>query len=899
MKWFELHKHSQYSIFDGFGNPKEIAEYAKQLGMEAVAITDHGTINSMGSLYLECKKLGIKPIIGIEAYFQPKFDPEKKRYHLCLYASNLEGYRNLSQIITIANRDKFYRRMTVDFELLEKYSKGIICSSACVAGIVPGALMNNNYLRAKKATKKFKQIFGDNFYFEIMPIPFDEKGTQERVNKEIYKLGNEMGVKCIPTTDSHFTKKEDFDSYTVMRNLSSSGAKYFNEATYCDRYMHSKKDIITKLRKEFKDKDIKSMLNNMHEIYDKIEVYDLEALFKSSIPKSDDTDTPYDDMKKECIARLKELGKWNKKYIDRLKFELKIIKAQNLSDYFLIVSDYVKYAKDNDIYVGPGRGSVCNSLVAYLLKITTVDAVDIDNDFERFIRADKIKMPDIDLDFENGDKRGKVIDYLINKYKGRAAQILTYGLYKKSNTINDITKLFEISKEDHAIFKKHVNRIMGSDEAHFQLTKAPIDELLKNKHLKRINDEYSKELESGTIISEPVKHFAKLYGHVRYYGTHPAGVVITNDDIGKFIPLMKVGGNLSTALDKYDVEGLGLLKFDMLALITMNIIYEMEYLSNDKYNPETCPADIKELMYNNFKTGNTTGIFQLNKDAAKQILVGIEADSLNDLIAAVSLNRPGPLKLKMHEQYAANKIDPPKNSLWYEHTKDAYGTLIYQEHVMKICRDLAKMNMNDVDKLMKFKFSEEEREILKEKFIKGMLENNKGKVKKEELSDLFDSMTLYLFNKGHGSGYAMISEWQMYHRVKNPTEYWMCILKYNYDKMKEIEYKKEAVKSGQVIFLSNINYSLARNCIRVIEDEKVIQEGLINIKGVGEKAADLIVSEREANGPYIDIDDLALRCKGRSVTSGVIKALKEYGAHETDDKKYYSRVTKYNSTLFV
>lgn len=878
--WFETHKHSEYSLFDGFGKVKDIVKNAVDLGYPAMGITDHGNTCSMAKLYLECKKVGIKPILGVEAYFQPKFDKDKEYYHMCLFAKNQIGYSNIMQMVTKANQNNFYKRGYIDFKLLEEHREGVICTSACIAGFIPRAVERGNKELTLKAIKKFIKIFDKDFYFEIMPIPIDGEGTQKKVNRILFNLGKKYKIKCIPTTDSHYTRKDDFDTYQLMHKM--AGSKLDIEAVYGERHMHSKKEIVKKLRKDgFGDSEIKFMFSSLKHLYNSV---DIELDFSASMPSYPDSKNPKMMVKELCLKELKETGRYKKEYLDRCKEEFEVLTMQNLHDYFLIVWDYVKYAKDNDIYVGPGRGSICNCLIADLLNITDVDPVEIGNDFGRFLRSDKKKMPDIDLDFEQG-LRDQVIDYVMEKYKGRAAQVITYGFFKVKNLCNDLGKHFELSEGEIAIMKRTLNRMLD-DHGHFDMDGVDANHLLGNQDLNYLNKKYP-----GIML-----HFSKLYGQIRYFGMHAAGVVITNDDISKYISLVKNKGKMVTCFDKYDIEALGLLKFDILGLKTLNEIHEVEELTKDRYNTKTVSKERKRVIYEEFKKGNTTGIFQLNKNAAKNILSGIHTEDIQDLIAAISLNRPGPLQLKMHEKYLENKLSPDKTTKWYKYTSDSYGSIVYQEHVMRICRGLADMNNDDIDMLMKFKYDEEQREELKEKFIKGS--RKKSKMTKEEATFLFDSMTQYLFNKGHASGYAIISEWQMYHKIFHPTEFWYSSMKYANDESKKWQFRKEAVKSGVVLFLPHTNYT-ADYSIREMDGEKIIQEGLTQIKGVGLKAAQYIEQERKENGNFTSKKEFIERCRSQAVNKGVISVLDEQGAMEYNHKRYTSRVIKYNSSLYA
>lgn len=887
--YFEMHKHSHYSMFDGFDKINNIVAYAKELGHKAVGLSDHGNACGIIQLYNECKKQGLKPLMGVEAYFQPKFNAGGKKFHLCLYAYNNKGYENLCRIISEANEFNFYRTMTVDFELLSKHTEGIICSSACVAGFLSQAILNNKMKLAEKAAKKFKSIYGENFYIEIQPMSVIEDcvDIQKVTNEGLLRLAEKLDIKTILTTDSHFTREEDFDSYVMMHRLSKIGSakgegftiEHIQE-TYKERYMHSEKEIAMKFAK-MHGYYPQEQLDAMDEIYDKI---DVNLDFSGSIPECDDYEDTAKALTKICQQELKKTGRWNKKYIDRAKYEISVIKGHGLCDYFLIVREYVMWAKDNGIYVGPGRGSCGGSLVTDLLGITEIDPIVVGTDFDRFLRPDKKKMPDIDLDFENG-RQQEVIEHIIEKYKGRASKISTFGYYKSANLINDLCKVYEVPSQEVARIKS-ILQAHVPEMAHFEFEDISYDEIIRDRQVAEIDKEYE----------HFVKHFCMLCGQVKYYGQHPAGVLVTKGDISSWVPMMKVKGQMICSYDKYDCEGVDMVKFDVLALKTLNVLHEIEEVTGDVFDRRTVDDETIYRMYKNFSEGNTLGIFQLNKDAARGILRDIKADTIQDVIAAISLNRPGTLKLKTHEQYAANKQNVDDTTVWYPYTKDAHGSIIYQEHVMRICKGLADMPMDRVDKLMKFKFSDEERGQLKEEFMAGAKEHSG--LSEKVTGPLFDAMALYMFNKGHGAGYALISEWMMYHKVKHPTEFWFATLKWEYDERKRRDFMNEAASEGILMFIPHVNYT-ADYSIRTIEGEKIIQMGYNTIKGVGPKAAAEIEDERRKNGPFKSYDDFVDRCKSRAVTSRVIDNLLTDGALEFNKKTYIKRVKELNTALYM
>ena len=887
--YFEMHKHSMYSMFDGFDKINNIVSHAIELGHKAIGLSDHGNACGILQLYLECKKQGIKPLMGVEAYFQPKFVAGNKKFHLCLFAYNNAGYKNLCKIISEANDTNFYRTMTVDFKLLSKYTEGIICSSACVAGYLSKAILSDNMDKAIKAAKKFKDIYGENFYIEIQPMSVMEDGEdiQKKANEGLLEIAEKLKIKTILTTDSHFTRKDDFDSYVMMHKLSKIGSakgegftiEHIQE-TYKERYMHSEKEICMKFAK-MHGYYPQEQLDAMDEIYDKI---DINLDFSGSIPECDDYEDNEKALMKICQRKLKDTGRWTKEYIERAKYELSVIKGHGLCDYFLIVRDYVQWAKNNNIYVGPGRGSCGGSLVTELLGITEIDPLVVGTDFDRFLRPDKKKMPDIDMDFENG-RQQEVIEYIIDKYKGRASKISTFGYYKSANLINDLCKVYEIAGPEVARIKS-ILQAHVPEMAHFEFEDINYDDIMRDRQVAEIDKEHT----------HFVKHFCMLCGQVKYYGQHPAGVLVTKGAISGWVPMMKVKGQMICSYDKYDCEAVDMVKFDVLALKTLNVIHEIEAETNDKFDRRSVDDETNYEMYKRFSEGDTLGIFQLNKDAARGILKDIQADNIQDVIAAISLNRPGTLKLKTHEQYAANKQNIDDSTVWYPYTKDAYGSIIYQEHVMRICKGLSTMGPERIDKLMKFKFSEEERGHLKEEFIEGSKE--KSGLSEKVTGPLFDAMSLYMFNKGHGAGYALISEWMMYHKVKHPTEFWFATLKWEYDESKRRQFEEAAVSEGILIFIPHVNYT-ADYSLRTIEGEKIIQMGYNSIKGVGPKAAIEIEQERRKNGVFRSYDDFVDRCKSRAVTSRVIDSLLEAGALEFKKKIYIKRVKELNSALYM
>lgn len=903
---FDLHRHDEYSTFDGFGKAKELAELAKSYGYNSLSTTNHGNTNGLIQTYLACKELDMKAILGVEGYFLPTYKEQTRGYHLILIAKNLVGYGNLNRIQFEGEKQKYYNPIWT-FDLLEKYHEGLICSSACVAGYLAQCILKEEYEKAEKFLKKMKSIFNDDFYVEIQPYKVSEKGMQEKVNKEAWKLANKLGIKCILTSDSHRGRKDELDTYIKMHEVAGHDISHIEE-TYSERYMPLPNEMQKRFFKMHKDdfkseeeckKFIKSMVKALDEIEDKCERDYLDNL-ELKLPKlGKDSNAK---IKNDIKEGLKKRGKWNKEYIKRVKEELEVIEYHGFEDYFLIVADYVNWSKSQGIVVGPGRGSVCNSLIAYALGITEVDSLLFKLDFRRFLRKDKKKFPDIDLDFETS-RRHEVIEYLCTKYEGHAARICSYGLYKVDNLLNDLAKVCglptdkSIDSEQIKRNKSEIARIKNYITSNIEDEKLNVESLLNNRDGIEINSTYDNIL----------VHFSKLFKKVRFIGTHAAGVAITGGNLLNYVAFkVDKEGNVFTNYDLSDIEVVNVIKFDILGLKTMESIGDLRKSTGVKCVYDEIVED--KNIIENFKQGNCDGIFQFEKQTARDILGQIDCDCFEDIVAASSMNRPGPLSLKQPELYAENKYntEEAKASDYWEYTKETYGTIIYQEQVQQICLNIGNMEWADADKIMKMqkghgmteralKLFMEEHDKYKEKFVNGAISNG---FTEEDASDLFEKMTSYTFNKGHGVGYSLISVEEMFYKIYYPNEYWFSKLKYAKSDDEYAKFCSKAVKDGSVIFLPHVNYSSEKTKLRKVEGENCLQQGLSELKNVGEKAATFIIEERNKNGIFTSFDNFYDRCKSRTVTSRVISILQEQGALEFNKKTYISRVKKYNSSLY-
>lgn len=902
--FFDLHRHTEYSLFDGFGKSINLAKHAKELGYRALGISDHGTISGLIKHYQACNEVGIKPVMGCEIYFQPKFNkenPKRKSYHLNLFVKNLQGYKNLCHIMTEANTKQLYYKPIVDIKLLEKYSDGLICTTACIASATSQAILNGHRSTAERLLDKFKEIFKDDLYVEIQPYKIDAQGTQQRTDYELMGMARRKHIKCILTSDSHFGSKEDFDTYCKMHEIGKTTLDV--KRTYSERYMPTEYEITERFANIYKKKFKRPMgmaerfADNMKEIYNKVEDNILDGL-ELELPKiSEDGAKQLETLTKQG---LKNRNKWNKEYWKRCKEELEVINYHGFADYFLIVRDYITWAKENGIETGKGRGSVCNCLVAYAVGITEVDSIKYNLDFSRFMRKEKKTLPDIDLDFER-DRRQEVIDYVINKYPNKAIQICSYGMYGVDNLVNDLASVcnlkttkdvdwFEADENKKVIaeIKSYIKGFIVDDELN-------MSNLLNGYRTEEFNEKYD----------NIIKHFSKLYGKIKYLGKHSAGVAVVGTDISDYTCIImrdRKTGALSSCFDKDDLEHINCVKFDMLGLKTMSEMRELREKTGHTITEED--EESKEVI-EGFREGRTDGIFQMEKSAPKKILDMIQCDCVNDIIAVNALNRPAPLQLHMHETYAHNKLSDKvdKNTPYYKYTQETYGTMLYQEQTVEVAQKVGHLTPQQSFDMLKIMKKAENLtkpeyipiiEKMKKDFFRGCRQEG---LTREQTNSIWASMLIYGFNKGHSTGYALISIDQMFYKVHYPTQFWYVKMKYADNDADIFKYSQFAVKDGAVVMLPHVNYS-AKTSLRKMDGEDVIQQGLSIIKGIGEKAAETIEEERR-KGVFKSYDDFYDRCKGRSVTKGVIKTLKEQGALEFNKNKYMSRVVKYNSTLMA
>lgn len=934
----DLHRHDEFSLFDGFGKAAELAALAREKGYTALGTSNHGNANGIVKTWEACLANEIKPVLGIEGYFLPVYQEKHRGYHLCAFAKNAEGYRNLNEMHYRGELQKYYNSIWT-FDLLEQFHEGLIVTSACVAGYSARAIAEDKPERARKFFQKMQSIMGEDFYVEIQPYAVSEVGLQEKVNLVSIELANELGIPLILTSDSHRGAKEDFPTYLKMHEIAKHSVEWI-ESTYQDRYMpdlHEMRKRFYKMHKgDLGDKEAKRLALEMESNLELLESsvdWNIFEGYEMTLPSYTSASngsglTSAQLLRKEVKKGLKRRRRTSKEYIERAKFECDVITHLGYEDYFLMVQDYTMWAKNNGIAVGPGRGSGCNSIACYALGITEVDSIKYGLEFSRFLRKDKKKMPDIDLDFETS-RRAEVIRHLVDQFDGHSARICSYGTYKVDNLMNDLAKACGVGnwddedeskwvpdKKEIAALKKFVRSYQDDEEDGFE-------NRLADKFEKRFGflpDEREKvdDLYASFMKADPdygfynakyddiLYHFLKLYHKVRFVGTHAAGVAITGDDIFKFTTIrVDKNGDKYVAFDLDDLDKIKVTKFDILGLKTME---ELGILRRQTGNDFTDEITEDETLIKNFGEGNTVGVFQYDTRVPMEMLKSVHADCFEDVVAVSAMNRPGPLSLGMPSIYAENKLSHghiAKDEFW-EYTKETYGTLIYQEQIQQICVNVAGLPWSDADAIMKLMKAnagaltarriEQEGGDMRKRFIAGAVKNG---IAEQEASSMFEKMMTYSFNKGHGVGYALISFEEMFYKTYYPEHFWMTKIGLAGDDAKRARFCENAVLDGCVIFLPHVNYSTPLTKLRTVEGEYVIQQGLSEVKNCGEKAAAEIAAERKRNGIFTSFDDFYDRCKSRLVTKRVIDVLKECGALEFNKKKYVSRVVKYNSALLA
>lgn len=679
-EFVHLHVHSEFSLLDGANRIKDLPVRAKELGMDAIAVTDHGAMFGTIDFYKACKANGVKPIIGCEVYVAPRtrFDKEpnidNKYYHLILLAKNNEGYKNLAKLVSLGYVDGYYYKPRIDKEILEKYHEGLICCSACLGGEIAQSILKDDLAKAEEIALWHKNIFGEDYYLEVQSNTLRE---QILVNQKLVELARKLNIPLVATNDSHYLKKEDYYNHEVLLCI-QTGKRMTDE----DRMKFQTNDFYIKSPEEMKEffKNIPEALENTVKIAEKCNVdFEFGHTILPNYDVPEEFETHYDYIKKLCddgiLSRYGENP--TKEILDRAEYELSVIKKMGYVDYFLIVWDYINWAKSQGIPVGPGRGSGAGSIVAYAIGITDIDPIKYNLIFERFLNPERVSMPDFDVDFCY-ERRQEVIDYVSRKYgEDHVSQIITFGTMSARMVIRDVGRALDVSYAETDKLAK-----MIPNELHITIKKA----LEQNKELREL-------YENDNTIKQLLDIAMALEGLPRQASTHACGIVITKDPVDTYVPLYVREGTISTQYIMTTLEELGLLKMDFLGLRTLTVIQDTINLVKHtrRINVEFDKNMNDPKVYKLWQDGDSIGIFQFESQGMTNFMKELKPDCLEDIIAGVSLYRPGPMD--QIPRYIANKQDP--EHAVYTHPalkpilKVTYGCMVYQEQVMQIVRDLA------------------------------------------------------------------------------------------------------------------------------------------------------------------------------------------------------------------
>ena len=878
MAFTHLHVHTEYSLLDGSSKIKELAVRAKELGMDSMAITDHGAMYGVIDFYRAAREAGIKPILGCEVYVAPgsRFDRENvhgedRYYHLVLLAENNEGYQNLMKIVSKGYVDGFYYKPRVDMEVLKTYHKGIIALSACLAGEVPRFLARGLYEEAKEAVLKYQEIFGrGNYFLELQDhgIPM-----QRQVNQGVIRLSRELDIPLAATNDCHYINAEDWEAHDILLCI-QTGKKVADE----NRMRYEGGQYYVKSEEEMRElfSYIPEAIDNTAKIAERCNVeieFGVTKLPRYEVPEGYDS---WGYLNHLCSEGFKERYPEDDGTLkERLEYELGVIKSMGYVDYFLIVWDFINFARSHGIAVGPGRGSAAGSIVSYCLKITNIDPIRYQLLFERFLNPERVSMPDIDVDFCY-ERRQEVIDYVVEKYgKDQVAQIVTFGTLAARGVIRDVGRVMDLPYS----LCDQVSKMVPA-ELNITLDLA----LKKNPELKALYD-------TDEQVHKLIDMSRRLEGLPRHTSMHAAGVVISRTNIDEYVPLSRGSdGTITTQFTMTTLEELGLLKMDFLGLRTLTVLQDAVAMIQKDHGVK---LDLDHIDFNDKRvmesigTGKDDGVFQLESGGMKSFMKELKPESLEDIIAGISLYRPGPMDFI--PKYLKGKNDPA--AITYtcpqlEHIlKPTYGCIVYQEQVMQIVRDLAGYTLGRSD-LVRRAMSKKKADVMarerknfvygnEEEGVKGCAANG---IDEKTANQIFDDMTdfaKYAFNKSHAAAYAVVAYQTAYLKYYYPREFMAALMTSIMDNVTKVsEYILACRNMGIGILPPDINegvsgFSVSGNSIRY---------GLSAIKSVGRAVVDVIISERETGGPFSTLEDFVSRMSNREVNKRTLESFIKSGS---------------------
>ncbi len=881
MRFSHLHVHTEYSLLDGSNKIKEYVARVKELGMDSAAITDHGVMFGCIDFYKAAREAGINPIMGCEVYVAPesRFDREAQAgegryYHLVLLAENNVGYANLMKIVSAGFVEGYYYKPRVDMELLETYHEGIIALSACLAGEVARNLARGLYEEGKKAALRYQEIFGrDNFFLELQDHGIPE---QQLVNQQLLRMSQETGIGLVCTNDVHYTYADDAAAHDILLCI-QTGKKVQDE----DRMRYEGGQYFVKSPEEMAAlfPYAPQALENTQKIADRCHVeieFGVTKLPKYDVPEGY---TSWEYLNKLCWEGLsKRYQPVTEELKNRMEYELDTIKTMGYVDYFLIVWDFIKFARDHDIMVGPGRGSAAGSLVSYSLGITQLDPIRYQLLFERFLNPERVSMPDIDIDF-CFERRQEVIDYVVRKYgKDRVVQIVTFGTLAARGVIRDVGRVLDMPYAQVDVIAKMIPTELN----------ITIDKALK------MNPELRKQYEEDPQIKYLIDMSRRLEGLPRHTSMHAAGVVISQKDVVEYVPLSRASdGSITTQFTMTTLEELGLLKMDFLGLRTLTVIQNAVRLAEKSSGKS---LDMEKIDYNDpavlnmIGSGKCEGVFQLESTGMKNFMKELKPQSLEDIIAGISLYRPGPMDFI--PQYIRGKNHP--ETITYDCPQlepilePTYGCIVYQEQVMQIVRDLAGYTLGRSDLVRRAMAKKKAAVMEKERqnFVYGNPEEGvpgcvSNGISQEVANKIYDEMidfAKYAFNKSHAAAYAVVSYQTAWLKYYYPVEFMAALMTSCIENPSKVsEYILNCRQMGIRILPPDINRSEGNFSV----EPEGIRYGMSAIKGIGKPVMEAIVEERQRGGPYRSLKDFASRLSGKEVNKRTIENFIKAGAFDS------------------
>ena len=871
MSFVHLHVHTEYSLLDGVCRLNRLCSAAKERGQSAIAITDHGNLFGAVDFYKAAKKAEIKPIIGCEIYVaaRSRFDKvhgiDSDRHHLVLLCKNEIGYQNLIKMVSSAWVDGFYTKPRIDRELLEQHHEGLICLSACLAGEIPKLVERGEMIRAKEVALWYQKTFGEgNYYLEIQNHGIAE---QVKVNEGIIRLSKETGIPLVATNDVHYIDRDDAKVQKVLicvatnHTVDEESSLEFETDEF---YLKTEDEMIQKFGY------VPEAIENTQKIADMCN-FDFE-FGNTKLPNFQVPDgiTHYDYLREKSYVGLKERYGENpdKIYVDRLEYELSVINSMGYVDYFLIVSDFIQYAKKKGIPVGPGRGSGAGSICAYCTGITDIDPIKYNLIFERFLNPERVSMPDIDVDFCY-ERRQEVIDYVIKKYGvDHVSQIVTFGTMKARAAIRDVGRALGMSYATVDNVAKKIPRALGMT----------IENALKeSEELKLLYD-------SDEKIKELIDTAKSVEGMPRNSSTHAAGVVITDKPVSDYVPLATNDESIVTQFTMTTIEELGLLKMDFLGLRTLTVINDcvkMIQKKNPNFDIEKIPLDDMKA-YSLFSNGQTDGVFQCESSGMRSVFMRLKPTNLEDIIAVISLYRPGPMD--SIDSYIENRHNSEniryKTPMLKNILDVTYGCMVYQEQVMQIFRSLAGYSLGRAD-IVRRAMSKKKHKVLEAErtfFCEGCSKNGISQEIANEIFDDMSSFASYAFNKSHAAAYAVVAYRTAYLKAYYPCEFMAALLTSVLDSADKVSlYIEDCKRNGIKVLAPNVNYS-NKTFITDNNNERSIVFGLLAIKNLGHDFIDSIINERNLNGRYTSFYSFCKRVYGKGFNRRAVESLIKSGA---------------------